>query len=59
MKRKNVPSELKHIINLNERSCNVASNKIYIHLNLWMKVYVEDVFNCIPNQEIKNNKYYL
>ena len=58
-KEKNVLSKLKHIINLNKRSHNVTSNKVYMYLNLWMKVHVEDLLNCIPNKKIKNNKYYL
>ena len=58
-KEKSVLSKLKHIINLNKRSCNVTSNKVYMYLNLQMKVHVEDLHNCVPNKKIKNNKYYL
>ena len=58
-KEKNVLSKLKHIINLNKRSHNVTSNKIYMYLNLQIKVYLEDVLNYLANKKIKNNKYYL
>ena len=58
-KEKNILSKLKHIINLNKRSCNVTSSKLYMYLNLQIKVYLEDVLNYLANKKIKNNKYYL